>query len=126
MNQSSNGVSSNGSLNNGNNQPVHPSSSNNSNNNNSNNGNYNQNTRERSPDARLFTSGQKDILRLIGQHLRNLGLDKTTEILIKESGCILEHPIAVNFCNLIMNGEWEEAERALDLLVPIMEESGII
>lgn len=124
MNQSSNGVSSNGSLNNnnnnnGNNQPIHPSNSNN------NNGNYNgnENTIVPNSDARLFTSGQKDILRLIGQHLRYLGLDKTTETLIKESGCVLEHPIAVNFCNLVMSGEWEEAERALDLLVPIMEES---
>jgi len=72
---------------------------------------------------RLFTSGQKDILRLIGQHLRYLGLNKTTETLIKESGCVLEHPTAVNFCNLIMNGEWDEAEIALNSLQPIMENS---
>lgn len=70
---------------------------------------------------RHFSSGQKDILRLIGQHLRHLGLDKTTEALIKESGCMLEHPIAVNFCSLIMNGEWEKAESALNSLIPIME-----
>jgi hypothetical protein len=55
-----------------------------------------------------FTSGQKDILRLIGQHLRYLGLNKTTEVLINESGCMLEHPTAANFCNLIMGGHWDE------------------
>lgn len=36
---------------------------------------------------------------------------------------MLEHPIAVNFCNLIMSGDWEEAENTLNTLVPIMEES---
>jgi hypothetical protein len=36
---------------------------------------------------------------------------------------MLEHPTAVNFCNLIMNGEWDEAERALNSLLPIMEEA---
>jgi hypothetical protein len=56
----------------------------------------------------LFSNGQKDILRLIGQHLRYLGLNKTTETLIKESGCMLEHPIAANFCSLIMNGNWDQ------------------
>ena len=70
-----------------------------------------------------FTSGQRDILRVIGQHLRLLGLHKTTEALIRESGCMLEHPIASTFCSLIMNGLWDQAERALDSLKPIMEDS---
>jgi len=70
-----------------------------------------------------FSNGQKDVLRIIGQYLRYLGLNKTTEILTRESGCMLEHPIASNFCNLIMNGNWEEAELVLNSLVPIMEES---
>ena len=55
-----------------------------------------------------FSTGQRDILRLIGQHLRLLGLDKTTETLIKESGCLLEHPTAATFCQLIMRGQWDQ------------------
>lgn len=72
---------------------------------------------------RTFSSGQKDILRLIGQHLRYLGLDKTTELLVKESGCMLEHPTAASFCGLIMSGKWDEAEKSLNTLKSIMEDS---
>ena len=70
--------------------------------------------------ARTFTSGQKDILRLIGQHLRHLGLDRATDALIAESGCMLEHPIAATFTRLIMNGCWSEAEQALHKLRTVM------
>lgn len=66
-----------------------------------------------SSQTKHFTQGQKDILRLIGQHLRGLGLNKTTESLINESGCMLEHPTATNFCNLIMNGNWQEVKNSL-------------
>lgn len=68
-----------------------------------------------------FTNGQKDILRLIGQHLRQLGLTKTTEQLINESGCMLEHPVATNFSNLILNGDWDKAERSLIDLKSIID-----
>jgi len=97
---------------------------NNGNDNNNDNGNYKggQNFIA-TANMPVFTSGQKDILRLIGQHLRYLGLDKTTDILVKESGCMLEHPIAANFCQLIMNGNWEEADAALNTMAPIMDES---
>lgn len=79
-----------------------------------------------SSQTKHFTQGQKDILRLIGQHLRTLGLNKTTECLINESGCMLEHPTATNFCNLIMNGQWQEAELALESLKPIIGDSNDI
>lgn len=59
-------------------------------------------------ERKIFSQGQTDILRLIGQHLRYLGLNRTTECLINESDCMLEHPTATNFCNLIMNGHWDQ------------------
>lgn len=34
----------------------------------------------------------QDIVRLIGQHLKLIGLDKSAETLMQESGCCLEHP----------------------------------
>lgn len=70
-----------------------------------------------------FSAGQRDILRLIGQHLRLLGLEKTTETLIRESGCLLEHPTASNFCQLVMRGSWDEAEATLERLKSIMGQS---
>jgi len=78
------------------------------------------NEKQSSFTEKSFTNGQRDILRLIGQQLRYLGLNRTTDMLIKESGCMLEHPIAANFCSLIMNGQWEEAENALIQLKMIM------
>ncbi|CAF4424877.1 unnamed protein product, partial [Adineta steineri] len=66
----------------------------------SNNGNINS--------SRIFTNSQKEILRLIGQHLQSIGLNKTVDILIHESGCVLEHEQASNFRELVMSGKWTE------------------
>ena len=85
------------------------SSNSENNENHSNNNNNNDRMPSKLVSSQLqFTNGQKDILRLIGQHLRYLGLNRTTEMLINESGCMLEHPTAANFCNLIMGGHWDE------------------
>lgn len=95
--------------------PNGSSNANQQSNNSENNENHsnNNNNNDRMPSKLVssqlqFTNGQKDILRLIGQHLRYLGLNRTTEMLINESGCMLEHPTAANFCNLIMGGHWDE------------------
>jgi hypothetical protein len=55
-----------------------------------------------------FTNSQKEILRLIGQHLQSVGLGKTVDSLISESGCVLEHEQTSNFRELIMSGKWTE------------------
>jgi hypothetical protein len=96
-------------------------------NNNLNNENYHENNGNHqinmiSSHQFNFSNSQKDVLRLIGQHLRYLGLNKTTEMLIKESGCMLEHPIAADFCHLIMSGNWDQAEMALNSLKAIMND----
>ncbi|CAF5079238.1 unnamed protein product, partial [Rotaria sp. Silwood1] len=57
---------------------------------------------------RIFSNSQKEVLRLIGQHLQSAGLNKTVDILIHESGCVLEHEQASNFRELIMSGKWTE------------------
>ncbi|XP_076305770.1 WD repeat-containing protein 26-like isoform X2 [Tachypleus tridentatus] len=68
------------------------------------NGQINGETDEVSPKIR--SQVDKDIIRLIGQHLRSLGLNRTTEQLIQESGCRLDHPAAAKFQTHVMNGEW--------------------
>ncbi|CAF1184669.1 unnamed protein product [Adineta steineri] len=80
----------------------------------SNNGNINS--------SRIFTNSQKEILRLIGQHLQSIGLNKTVDILIHESGCVLEHEQASNFRELVMSGKWTEALVALEKLKQYIEE----
>jgi len=54
-------------------------------------------------------SHQEDCVRLIGQHLRELGLNKTVDQLIDESGCRLEHPLASSLRASILRGDWEKA-----------------
>ena len=56
---------------------------------------------------------EQDIVRLIGQHLRSLGMTRSVEMLMLESGCRLDHPAAAKFRQHIMNGEWSSAERDL-------------
>lgn len=68
-----------------------------------------------------FSKGQRDILRVIGQFLRYLGLNKTTEMLIDESGCMLEHPAATTFCSLVMTGNWDEVSDHTTLTISGLE-----
>lgn len=55
----------------------------------------------------------QDIVRLIGQHLRTLGLNRTADQLIQESGCRLDHPAAAKFQMHVLDGEWAKAEADL-------------
>ncbi|KAL5268237.1 hypothetical protein ACHWQZ_G002187 [Mnemiopsis leidyi] len=52
---------------------------------------------------------QKDTVRLIGQHLLELGLQKTVDQLVEEGGSMLEHPLASQLRKSILTGEWESA-----------------
>ncbi|XP_076464309.1 WD repeat-containing protein 26-like [Babylonia areolata] len=62
---------------------------------------------------KALSQTDQDIVRLIGQHLRGLGLHQTAEQLIAESGCTLEHPSAARLRAYIMEGNWEKAEHAI-------------
>lgn len=65
----------------------------------------------------------QDIVRLIAQHLRGLGLNQTAEHLIKESGCMLEHPAAARLRSHVMDGEWVKADSDLEDLKSRIESS---
>jgi phosphoglycerate-specific signal transduction histidine kinase len=92
----SNGSNSNGIAFNGLNDQLNETI-NNTNNNNSNSDNKLINIKSRT---------DQDIIRLIGQHLRVLGLNRTVDQLIQESGCRLDHPSAAKFQTYVMDGEW--------------------
>lgn len=70
-----------------------------------------------------MTSTERDIVRIIGQHLKGIGLDKTVELLMQESGCMLEHPSAARFRCHVMGGDWERAEVDLSELKPLVNSS---
>ncbi|XP_041469175.1 WD repeat-containing protein 26-like [Lytechinus variegatus] len=63
----------------------------------------------------------RDIVRLIGQHLMGLGYTKTVDLLMRESGCRLEHDSAAKFRSHIMTGEFSKADEDLDELKSLME-----
>ncbi|KAK7885898.1 hypothetical protein WMY93_025519 [Mugilogobius chulae] len=49
-----------------------------------------------------LSQSEEDVIRLIGQHLHDLGLNQTVDLLMQESGCRLEHPSATKFRNHVM------------------------
>ncbi|XP_078590765.1 WD repeat-containing protein 26-like isoform X2 [Branchiostoma floridae x Branchiostoma japonicum] len=69
----------------------------------------------------VLSRSDEDIVRLIGQHLNGLGLHRTAELLMAESGCRLEHPSAAKFRELVMAGEWEQAEEVLSELKSLLD-----
>ncbi|XP_055339198.1 WD repeat-containing protein 26-like [Paramacrobiotus metropolitanus] len=75
-------------------------------------------------DFRTFSLRDQEIIRLMGQHLQSLGLTKTVEALIAESGCQMEQLSASKFRENVMNGNWEDAERSLKELFPLVSTPG--
>jgi len=73
------------------------------------------------PAVRDMSQTDRDIVRLIGQHLRGLGLNRTVEQLMQESGCMLEHPAAAKFRSHVMDGEWDKADADLSELRSMVE-----
>lgn len=67
-------------------------------------------------ETRGMSKTQQEIVRLIGQFLRNLGLNRTVEQLACESGCILEDPTASKMRQHVMDGKWDKVEADVLLL----------
>ncbi|CRL00165.1 CLUMA_CG013441, isoform A [Clunio marinus] len=63
----------------------------------------------------------RDIVRLIGQHLKLIGLDRTAQMLMQESGCSLEHPAASKFREHVLCGDWHKADYDLQELQSIVD-----
>ncbi|XP_021957244.1 WD repeat-containing protein 26 [Folsomia candida] len=63
----------------------------------------------------------EDIVRIIGQHLLTMGLTKSAEALMDESGCRMDHPTAAKFRTHVMHGEWSRAHKDLQELRNLLE-----
>ncbi|KAI1302344.1 WD repeat-containing protein 26 [Halotydeus destructor] len=64
---------------------------------------------------------ERDIIRIVGQHLLDLGLTNTVEQLMQESGCSLDHPTAAKFRTHIMDGDWDKAIQDLHDFSNVLE-----
>jgi len=71
--------------------------------------------------TRIKSTTDRDIIRLMGQQLRDLGLLRTVETLMQESGCKLDHTSASRFQTHVMDGEWDRAESDLAELKPLIK-----
>ncbi|KAL6438733.1 hypothetical protein ACFW04_004609 [Cataglyphis niger] len=65
---------------------------------------------------KIMDKTNQDIVRLIGQHLKTVGLDRTADLLMQESGCRLDHPAAAKFRQHVMDGDWNKADHDLNEL----------
>lgn len=54
----------------------------------------------------------QELMRIVGQHLHNIGLKTSAEVLMAEAGTQLIHPTAENFRKLVLNGEWSKAVKS--------------
>uniref|UniRef100_A0AAX7UUG2 WD repeat-containing protein 26 n=1 Tax=Astatotilapia calliptera TaxID=8154 RepID=A0AAX7UUG2_ASTCA len=78
------------------------------------------------PKKKRLSQSEEDVIRLIGQHLNDLGLNQTVDLLMQESGCRLEHPSATKFRNHVIEGEWDKAESDLNELKALMHSPSAI
>uniref|UniRef100_A0A8C7DA35 WD repeat-containing protein 26 n=1 Tax=Oncorhynchus kisutch TaxID=8019 RepID=A0A8C7DA35_ONCKI len=62
-----------------------------------------------------LSQSEEDVIRLIGQHLHDLGLNQTVDLLMQESGCRLEHPSATKFRNHVVEGEWDKVMKPFEM-----------
>uniref|UniRef100_A0A182V9Y5 CTLH domain-containing protein n=1 Tax=Anopheles merus TaxID=30066 RepID=A0A182V9Y5_ANOME len=63
----------------------------------------------------------QDIVRLIGQHLKDIGLERSAEMLMQEAGCCLEHPAASKFRIHVLSGDWNKADHDLQELQSLVD-----
>ncbi|XP_050347026.1 WD repeat-containing protein 26 [Nymphalis io] len=75
-----------------------------------------------SPGLRMGQTDQ-EIVRLIGQHLLSVGLERSASLLMEESGLHLEHPAAATFRQHVLAGDWVKADHDLGVLHDLLRDS---
>ncbi|KAJ0175387.1 hypothetical protein K1T71_008546 [Dendrolimus kikuchii] len=70
-----------------------------------------------------MTRTDQEIVRLIGQHLISIGLERSAALLMEESGLHLEHPAAATFRQHVLAGDWVKADHDLRALHDLLRDS---
>lgn len=63
-----------------------------------------------------LNSFDQELMRIVGQHLHNIGLKTSAKVLMAEAGCEWIHPTAEKFKSFVLNGEWSQALKTLEEL----------
>lgn len=74
-------------------------------------------------DHPVMTQTEQEIVRLIGQHLLSIGLQRSAALLMEESGLHLEHPAAATFRQHVLDGDWVKADHDLRALHDLLRDS---
>jgi len=75
---------------------------------------------------RGLSKPDQEVVRLIGQHLTDLGLKTASDVLMAESGCRLDDPSSSTFRHCVMKGDWAGAINVLEDLKHHLEAPGAI
>ncbi|GBP84965.1 WD repeat-containing protein 26 [Eumeta japonica] len=76
-----------------------------------------------SPPGPHMSQTDQEIVRLIGQHLISIGLERSAALLMEESGLHLEHPAAATFRQHVLAGDWAKADHDLRALHELLKDS---
>ncbi|KAJ2942535.1 hypothetical protein O0L34_g2002 [Tuta absoluta] len=71
------------------------------------------------PGLRMSQTDQ-EIVRLIGQHLISIGLERSAAAVMEESGLRLEHEAAARFRQHVLAGDWAKADHDLRALADLL------
>lgn len=75
----------------------------------------------KNPVKRGLSATDKEIIRIVGQQLQEMGLIKASETLMSESGCKLEHSITTRLREQIMDGDWGKVIGTLEEMRPLVK-----
>ncbi|XP_063625613.1 WD repeat-containing protein 26 [Cydia splendana] len=84
------------------------------------NGDADRNGAPPAPGPRMAQTDQ-EIVRLIGQHLLSIGLERSAALVMEESGLHLEHPAAATFRAHVLAGDWGKADHELRALHALLQ-----
>ena len=65
-----------------------------------------------------LSESDHQVVRLIGQHLTNIGLKASANVLMHEAGVSLDQPAAANFRKFVMSGQWSKAVKGRTIRHP--------
>lgn len=71
-------------------------------------------TATKNPAKNRLSASDKEIIRIVGQQLQEMGFSKASETLMNESGCKLEHSITTRLRDQILKGDWSEVVQTLE------------
>jgi len=72
--------------------------------------------------TKKLSDADKEIVRIVGQGLQEMGLPLASKALMEESGCKLEHSTTIELRRYIFEGNWDLAVKTLNKMKDLMKD----